>query len=54
MCELVESYHRADVQSAGEDGDQSAIREAYLINTEFYRLVLDGPFELQTRVLIER
>ena len=54
VCELLESYHRADVQSAAEDGDQSAIREAYLINDEFYGLVLDGPAELQTRLLIKR
>ena len=54
VCELLESYHRADVQSAAEDGDQSAIREAYLINDEFYGLVLDGPVELLTRLLIKR
>ena len=54
VCELLGSYHRADVQSAAEDGDQSAIRGAYLINDEFYRLVLDGLAELQTRLLIKR
>ena len=32
VCELLESYHRADVQSAAEDGDQNT---CHVIRTPF-------------------